>query len=118
MEVEVYSTMAQWFRNQWQQALLELGEKVDLKIERYKKESVLGKLDPTEYLVPQLGHVVKFVWKRRSQSKITNRRGWPGGVVVKLALSTSAAWGSWVQTPGTNLHTTHQARLWWHPTTK
>ena len=39
----------------------------------------------------------------------------PGGVVVKFTRASSATWGSWIQIPGVDLHTTHQAMLWWHP---
>lgn len=45
-------------------------------------------------------------------------RVWLGGVVVKFAPSTWAAWGSWVWVPGTDLHTAHQAMLWQRPTYK
>ena len=45
-----------------------------------------------------------------------NNRGQPGGVVVKFTLSASAAWGSLVWILGADLHTTHQAKLWQHPT--
>ena len=44
--------------------------------------------------------------------------GWPGGVVVKFVCSALAAQGSRVQIPGVDLHTTHQAMLWQHPTYK
>ena len=42
--------------------------------------------------------------------------GQPSGIVVKLVLSASAAQGSPVQIPGTDLHATHQAMLWRRPT--
>ena len=42
--------------------------------------------------------------------------GLPSGVVVKFTLSALAAQGLWVQLLGMDLHTTHQATLWWHPT--
>ena len=39
--------------------------------------------------------------------------GLSGGVVVKFACSASVAWGSWVQIPGLDLHTTDSsAKLW------
>ena len=38
--------------------------------------------------------------------------------VVKFVYSASVAWGSQVQILGTDLHTTHQAMLWRHPTYK
>ena len=44
--------------------------------------------------------------------------GQPGGVEVKFACSTSAAWGSWVQILGADLHTAYQAMLWQCPTSK
>ena len=43
-------------------------------------------------------------------------RGQPGGVVVKFVHSASAAWGLQVQILDVDLHTTHQAMLWQHPT--
>ena len=42
--------------------------------------------------------------------------GWPGGVMVKFTHSALAAQGSQVQTPGTDLHTIHQAMMCWCPT--
>ena len=51
-------------------------------------------------------------------NKILTIWGQAGGVVVKFSHSTSVAWGSWVQIPGTDLDTAHQAMLWWHPTYK
>ena len=42
-------------------------------------------------------------------------RGQPGGVVVKFTCSASAAQGSRVQIPGTDLYPAHQATLWQHP---
>ena len=44
--------------------------------------------------------------------------GEPGGVVVKIVPSASVAQGLWVWIPGMELHTTHQAMLWQHPTYK
>ena len=44
-----------------------------------------------------------------------SNRGWPSGVVVKFTRSTSAARGLWVQIPGVDLHTAHQAMFWQHP---
>ena len=44
--------------------------------------------------------------------------GWPSGIVVKFTHSALKAWGSWVQIPGADLHTAHQATLWRHPTYK
>ncbi len=44
--------------------------------------------------------------------------GRPCGVVVKLGVLHFAGLGLWVQIPGVDLHTTHQAMLWWHPTYK
>ena len=42
--------------------------------------------------------------------------GQPGGVLVKFGHSVSAAWGSPVQIPGMDLHTTHHTMLRQHPT--
>ena len=44
--------------------------------------------------------------------------GWPCGVMVKFVPSASSASGLRVWIPGTDLHTTHQAMLWWRPTYK
>ena len=38
--------------------------------------------------------------------------------MVKFMCSTLAAWGLPVWILGVDLHTTHQAMLWWHPTYK
>ena len=44
---------------------------------------------------------------------------WPGGVVVKFVYpALAAAWGLQVWIPGTDIHTAHQAMLWWHLTYK
>ena len=43
---------------------------------------------------------------------------WPGGMVVKFAHSTAVAQCLWIQIPGTDLYTAHQAMLWQHPTYK
>ena len=51
------------------------------------------------------------VFHHSNQSKI-EIWGQPGGVAVKLVQSASAAWGSPVQIPGTDLCTTYQAMLW------
>ena len=45
-------------------------------------------------------------------------RGQPCGTVVKFVCSASAAQGSWLRIPGTDIHTVHQAMLWQHPTYK
>ena len=45
-------------------------------------------------------------------------QGLAGGVVVKLVCSALVAWGSQVRIPGADLHTAHQAMLWWCPTYK
>ena len=50
------------------------------------------------------------------QLKMGKMRGWPAGLVVKFTHSALAAWSSWVQIPGADLHTAHQAMLWQHPT--
>ena len=50
--------------------------------------------------------------------KICLTRGQPSGVVVKFACSTLMAQGSPVQILGADLHTAHQAMLWWLPTNK
>ena len=44
--------------------------------------------------------------------------GAASGVAVKFAHSVSVAGGSKVWIPGMDLHTAHQAMLWWHPTYK
>ena len=52
---------------------------------------------------------------RELSLKMTEVRGQLGGVVVKFVCSTSVAQGSQVRIPSTDLHTAHQAMLWWHP---
>ena len=47
-----------------------------------------------------------------------NPRSWASGLVVKFTHFALAAWGSQVQIPGMDLHTTHQAMLWWPLTYK
>ena len=49
--------------------------------------------------------------------KNTESRGPPSGVVVKFT-HCAVAWDSWVQIPGADLRTAHQAMLWWHLTYK
>ena len=39
---------------------------------------------------------------------------WPGGMVISLTCSASAAWGSWAWIVGDDLHTAHQAMPWRH----
>ena len=51
-------------------------------------------------------------------SKTLLSRGRPSGVVVEFVRSALAAQGSWVQIPGADLHTAHQATLWQHITYK
>ena len=58
----------------------------------------------------------QFNGKKNSKKRESRRR--PSGIVGKFTCSTSAAQGSWVQTPGMDLYTAHQAMLWWHPTYK
>ena len=43
-------------------------------------------------------------------------RGQSGGVVVRFECLASVAQGSQVWIPGADLHTAHQAMLWWCPT--
>ena len=45
-------------------------------------------------------------------------QGWPGGVVVKFALSASVAQGLQVWILGVGLHNAHEAILWWKTTYK
>ena len=45
-------------------------------------------------------------------------KGQPSGIVVKFMCLASAAQGSGVQILGADMHTAHQAMLWWHPTYK
>ena len=44
-----------------------------------------------------------------------NSEGPACGTEVKFVHSAWAARGSWVRIPGTDLHTAHQAMLWWWP---
>ena len=48
--------------------------------------------------------------------KIKNFWGLTHGVMGMFACSTLVAWGSQVRILGIDLHITHQAMLWWHPT--
>ena len=50
--------------------------------------------------------------------KVKSKGGWPCGVVVKFTYSAWVAQGSLVRILGTDLHTAHQAMLWWQPTKK
>ena len=50
--------------------------------------------------------------------KIDKLGGWPSNVMVKFVHSALAAQGSRVQIPGRDVHTLHQAMLWWHPSYK
>ena len=45
-------------------------------------------------------------------------KGQTGATVVKFTRSALVAPGSWVQIPGADLHTAHQAMLLQHPTYK
>ena len=44
--------------------------------------------------------------------------GWPGSIVVTFTCSALVAQGLWLWIPGADLHTTHQAMLWQHPSDK
>ena len=44
-----------------------------------------------------------------------NVGGLPGGIAIKFEHSALVVWGSQVQIPGADLHTTHQAMLWHCP---
>ena len=44
--------------------------------------------------------------------------GRPGRVGLRFTCSASAAWGSLVEIPSVNIHTTYQAMLQWCPTYK
>ena len=48
----------------------------------------------------------------------TKARGWPGGIVVKFMCSALVAEGLTIWILDADLHTDHQAMLWWHPTKK
>ena len=58
-----------------------------------------------------------FIWNILNKS-LKGSQLWDSGIVVRFACCALAAWGSWVQIPGMDLHTTHQTILWWHPTHK
>ena len=53
--------------------------------------------------------------KSKNESQM---RGWPGGIEVKFARSTSAVQGLQVWILGMDLHTAHQAMLWCRPSYK
>ena len=68
----------------------------------------------------RMGDVLGLACLVLSASRLKKDCEWgrPGGAVVKFMCSASAARGSQVQIPDVDLHTTHQAKLWWHPTYK
>ena len=78
---------------------METGWGVGKKRERYSSKPANHHLK--HFPLAQAEHVIK----------VHRSRGWPSGIVVKFACSTSAAPGSQVQIPGTDLHTTHQPML-------
>ena len=71
------------------------------------------------------GHILDFKYSVllfyqliTAYEKAGNFGGQPGGVGVKSTSSTLVAQGSRVWILGVDLHTTHQAMVWWHPTYK
>ena len=70
------------------------------------------------HLLPVYFYACILHFNENSYSNKPWKRGWPCGVVVKFSHSTSVAEGSWVCILGMDLHTTHQAMLWWHHTYK
>ena len=60
--------------------------------------------------------ILSTCWMKYFTAIKSYERGWPSGVVVKFAHSTSVAWGSQVWIPGVDLHAAHPAMLWQHPT--
>ena len=66
-------------------------------------------------------NLIKFLkWPETSWKLLNQECGmwgfWPCSRVVKFAPSTSAAQGSLAWILGADLHTAHQAMLWWHLT--
>lgn len=64
-----------------------------------------------------MGRLARKASRKSAVWRITIRKigGRPGGIMVKFRYSTSMVWGSQVQILGSDLHTTHQAVLGWHP---
>ena len=56
----------------------------------------------------------------RQSKQISKMKGigdQPSGIVVKFTCSALGVWGLQVRIPGADVHTNHQAMLWWCPTT-
>ena len=68
--------------------------------------------------IEELKYAQYIMLDETKASNIHTLGGQPSGVVFNFMCSASAAQGSQVQILGMNLHTTHQAMLWWHPTSK
>ena len=62
--------------------------------------------------------IYKYTEKLSSKIYVTKlwQWGWPEGIAVRFMRSASVVWGLWVQIPGKDLHTAHQAMLWQHLT--
>ena len=73
-----------------------------------------GWLKPNRQVGEEPGLVAEEIWLLKSKRE----RGWPGGIVIKFAHSTSAAQGSRVWIPGADPHIACQAMLWKCPTYK
>ena len=71
-----------------------------------------------EFSGKPLNTLIQFLWNTTLVFKKSCHSGWPSGIVVKFSHSPLAAWGLQVQILGVDLHTAHQAMLWWHPTQK
>ena len=96
-----------------------LEPKGSLLISQPSKGVLTCAMQPEGALAP-LGHIQSLSLPFATLSRKIKKQleGSLGGVLVKFVHSASAAWGLWLQIPGMDLHTTHQATLWWCPTYK
>ena len=78
------------------------------------------RLDPAENGINDGDDLKKAPISQKKRFKIKKLfvEGWPSGIVVTFACSTSAAQGLWVWILGVDLHTACQAVLWQHLTWK
>ena len=56
--------------------------------------------------------LLNFEWETKVLLKVGKNRSQPGGAVVKIVCSVSAAQGSLVRIPVADLRTAYQAMLW------
>ena len=70
-----------------------------------------GKASIVKYVCNSYQHKLNFFFFNKKASL----GGWPGSIVVGFACSALAASGLQVRILGMDLHTAHQAVLWWPP---